>query len=157
MKKTFLMAAMVAALPMVANAYLQVGTGDSYVGMPCYSDEPKNSHEYALYANKAPLGFFYDEADMPEEDRCADTYAEQDAKNDNHCWVGVSDGILYFCAQDNAAWGGCAAYGTWTNGTPTIENWTACGNNRVRRGSNIWDSEVETATIHAKPCMIILI
>ncbi len=135
MKNTFLMAAAVAALPVVANAGLQVSPTEADLGKACYSEQSKeDTYGYKLYAVKAPVGYFPDEAGMTPYDRCADTYEDQLAAADEHCWVGVVDGTVYHCVTGDIANGPCSTWPAWENGTPDFTTWTACGNNRVYKG-----------------------
>ncbi len=123
MKKTFLMVATVAALPVVAHAWLQVNLNSS-VGSECYSEDST-----LRLIMCGPLSFYGD--DIPYS-RCPDTYAELLIHGAEFagatCYIGNKNGYLYACETVDASDDVCR-YCTFSGYTP----WESVGSNRVRR------------------------
>lgn len=130
MKNKYLAIAVFTATTLPAHAYLQVSPRPEDIGKLCYSEH--NTLNYRLYSVSAPDGF-WSQTEEVTADECASTYAEQYDKNDTHCWVGVTDGVLYHCYPGDST--DCIQYGPWETRPDEITDWTPIGENRVGRGT----------------------
>lgn len=134
MKKTFLIAAAVAALPCAVSANFLVSANDSYLGQPCWDDNP----DYRLVKCTGAAGYINGAYLMSCEDtynatKHFETFLNNSVYSDVglHCIFGGQGNDLYACTSEGLAHGACidAVQTAWND--MYIQNWTSYSNGRV--------------------------